>query len=103
MNLLMIEFKVAVVYADQEGLQKLVGTTPTYISMSKIKYFHKIDRQFATELCNNSGDVNPDVITEYTVFHFGGGESVLIAESFDDIVAKLSEANTIFNSRRIHG
>lgn len=103
MDLLMIEFSVAVVHTDQEGFQKLVGSTPTYISMNKIKYFHRIDRQFAAELCNNSGDLNPDVVTEYTVFNFGGGESVLIAEPFDDIVAKLTEANAIFNSRRFNG
>lgn len=103
MDLLMIQFDVAVVHVDQEGSQKLVGTTPTYISMNKIKYFHRLDRQLAEELCNNSGDVNPDVVTQYTIFNFGGGESVLIAEPFDDIVSKLTEANTIFNSRRLHG
>lgn len=103
MSLLMIEFDVVVVGRSDRGEHRISSINPTYISMDKIQYFYKIEPGFAEDLCRNSGDVNPEEVSNYTIFSFGMEDKVLIAESFDAIVEKLNKANAIFHSRNING
>lgn len=102
MNSLLIEFKVAMVSNLESGDQGIHRVIPTYVSVDKIKYIHKIGDDLARSLCQTS-DLNPDDVINYTIVHLGNQDQILLAESVESVVKKLEDAGLVHHSRNLNG